>query len=279
MTNMTNQTIDIQEMKDVFSVIGLANDQGQYYQQRIRKHQQVFEFIKHLNKAVDKMSKKRALTLVDCACGRSYLSFIANYYFTYVKERQINFICVDYNEHVIKVSEAAAETLGFNNMTFICDDIFNVKLQEKPDIVYSLHACDTATDMTVAKGILEQAQHIMTVSCCQHSVRKHMKKHPLGSISRHGVYKERLADMVADSMRALILESRGYGVKVFDYVASTETPKNVMIRAMRTGNNDPKRQQICLDQYDQLRTMFQTEVALLSMMERSSSTSASVTVL
>lgn len=268
MTNMMNRTIDIQEMKDVFSVIGLANDQGQYYQQRLRKHQQVFEFIKHLNKAADKLSKKRPLTLVDCACGRSYLSFIANYYFTYVKERQIHFICIDYNEHVIQASEAAAETLGFDNMTFINDDIFKVRFQEKPDIVYSLHACDTATDMTVAKGILEQAQYIMTVSCCQHNMRNHMKKHPLGAISRHGVYKERLADMVADSMRALILESRGYGVKVFDYVASKETPKNVMVRAMRTGQNDAHKKQTCLNQYDQLKAMFQTEVALTAMLKQ-----------
>lgn len=259
---MNNIKIDENELKDLFSAIGLSNVNGEHYRERLKKHQQIYEFINHLNKAVGKLSQKRKLILLDCGCGKSYLSFIANYYLTRIEKRYVDFICIDYNPHVIKVSKEAAKTLAFDNMTFICDDIFNVAFSTKPDIVYSLHACDIATDMTIAKGILEEAKYIMTVSCCQHRVRHEMKRHPLGAITKHGIYKERLVDMVADSMRTLLLESRGYKVSVFEYVSTKDTPKNVMVRAVKTGTLSERKAQKAITDYTGLKEMFNVEPML-----------------
>ncbi len=147
-------------------------------------------------------------------------------------------------------------------MEFICDDIFNVKFQEKPDIVYSLHACDIATDMTIAKGIQEDAQYIMTVSCCQHTVRNQMRKHSLTSITKHGIYKERLTDMLADSMRSILLESNGYKVKIFEYVPTSETPKNVMVRAVKVGSISKKRKSSLIMEYNKLNNFFNVDIKL-----------------
>lgn len=191
---MKNINIETNELKEIFSSIGLANKSGGNYKERLKKHKQIYDYLLHINKAVGKLSRKRELILVDCACGKSYLSFVANYYFTYIEKRNVKFVCIDYNKHVIDASQKAAHELGFKNMEFICNDIFKVDFSVKPDIIYSLHACDTATDMTIAKGILEDAKYIMTVSCCQHTVRKKINKHPLTSVTKHGVYKERLAD-------------------------------------------------------------------------------------
>ncbi len=259
---MKNINLEASELENIFSSIGLSNKNGENYKERLKKHKQIYDYLLHLNKAVNRLSRKREIILVDCACGKSYLSFVANYYFTNIEKRKVKFVCIDYNEHVIVASKAAAEELEFNNMEFICDDIFNVDFHVNPDVVYSLHACDTATDMTIAKGILEDAKYIMTVSCCQHTVRNQIKKHPLTSITKHGVYKERLADMVADSMRTLLLESKGYIVKVFDYVASSETPKNVMVRAVKGGTLSNKKYEKSIEDYRKLQNIFNVKPKL-----------------
>ncbi len=147
-------------------------------------------------------------------------------------------------------------------MEFICDDIFNVDFKIKPDVIYSLHACDTATDMTIAKGILEDAKYIITVSCCQHTIRNRIKKHPLTSITRHSVYKERLVDMLTDSMRTLLLERKGYKVKIFEYVISRETPKNIMLRAVKVGTLSNKNYEKAIEDYRKLQNMFNVQPKL-----------------
>ncbi len=262
MRSKNNEWIDCNNLNRVLSEIGLKNPNGDDYKERRKKYEQVFSFIDHLEKALDKLSTKREILLVDCACGKSYLSFIANYYFTQVQNRKVRFCCIDYNEQVIETSKRAAEALGFKNMNFICSDIFMVEFKENPDIVYSLHACDTATDMTIAKGVLEKSKFILTVSCCQHSVRESMKHHGLGSITKHGIYKERLSDMVADSMRALVLESQGYKVSLFEYVPSSHTPKNIMVRATRIGTVSSEKAMQKNQEYDALERIFNTQPKL-----------------
>ncbi len=258
---MNLKNFNPEELESIFEVIGLSNQEGVPYKQRMSKYRQVFDFLIHIEKAINNLSTKRPLTIVDCACGRSYLSFITNDYLLRVLNKKVTFICIDYNSHVIEQSQNAAKSLGFDNMKFICNDIFHVKLDKRPDIVYSLHACNTATDMTVAKGIQEQAKYIMTVSCCQHFVRSNMKKHPLTSMTRYGVYKERIADMVADTMRSLILEQAGYQTHLFEYVPARETPKNIMIRAAK-GSYSEKRAQEAQNEYNELKEIFHVEPKL-----------------
>lgn len=255
-----------EELRSVFSAIGLCNKEGRQYFHRLGKHRQIFDFILHMEKAARQLSTKRILRFVDCACGRSYLSFVANYWLTRVLDKKIEFTCIDYNRHVIERSKEAAEALGFDNMRFICDDISRVKLVHTPDIIFSLHACNTATDMTIAKGIKERAKFIMTVSCCQYFIRSQMKKHPLTAITSHSAYKERVADMLADTMRSLILEETGYRVDLFEYVPARETPKNIMLRAVRTAYNEKKAAQ-ANDAYIKLKEAFNAEPRLINFLK------------
>ncbi len=270
MNNKINNTLNIKELESIFSTIGLANKNGDHYKVRMKKHKQLYDFIAHISKALDRLSTKRELVLVDCACGKSYLSFVANYYFTKIQNRNVKFFCIDYNSEVIDSSKKAAMELGFDNMEFICNDIFKVNFNMKPDVVYSLHACDTATDMTIAKGIMEDAKYIMTVSCCQHTVRDNMRKHPLGSVTKHGIYKERLSDMIADSMRTLILESKGYKVSLFEFVPSSETPKNVMVRATRIGAVNEAKYSASINEYNSLESLFNVTPKLNEFLNRDS---------
>ena len=148
-------------------------------------------------------------------------------------------IGVDNNPDLINKCNNTAKELGFEYMEFHHADIQAFKPDEDIDIVYSLHACDSATDQTIAKGVMVKAKYIFSVSCCQHTNRKKMVRQPLKSISRYQPYKERLVDMIGDSMRALLLEHVGYGVRIFEFVAAEQTPKNIMLRAV---NHSVKKQ-------------------------------------
>ncbi len=249
--------MDKNERDRFFAAIGLFNMQGSEYWQKRGKHRQIEAFAAHILKAVHRLSKKRTLTLVDCACGRSYLSFYANHCLRREGRVRTQFVCIDRNRHVICRSGKVAKSLGFENMRFLCTDIADVKLHG-PDIVYSLHACNTATDMTIAKGIQEHAQYILTVSCCQHFIREHMRGHPFTAMTKHNVYKERIADMVSDTMRSLILQAMGYKTELFDYVSTRETPKNVMLRAVK-GPFNQRRAQQAMREYEKLKELFDVE--------------------
>lgn len=252
------KTIDFEteELRSIYQIIGLSNVKGERYKQRERKDKQIIDYLSHISKVVSKLSTKRELVLVDCGCGRAYLSFVANYYFTEIEKRKVKFICIDHNKDVIAAAKDAAEKLGYKNMRFICSDISKAKLDGKADVVYCLHACDAATDMTIAKGIEANANHILSVACCQKQIKDDMRKHPLTSITKHGVYKERLADILADSLRGLILESNGYKVKIFEFISSSETPKNIMIRAEKISSISHMKRHMLKSEYAKIKDMF-----------------------
>lgn len=228
---MNNQDFDSENLKTLFREIGLYSPKGEFYAERARKHQQVFSYIIQLKAALSKLSTKRPIVFLDCGCGKSYLSFIFYEYCKTILNRPVKILGIDNNSDLIDKCNQTARELNFDNMHFYCSGIEPFKSTEAIDIVYSLHACNTATDQTIAKGIELNARYIFSVSCCQHLNRKKMAQHPMHSVSRHQPYKERLVDMLGDSMRALLLEHLGYGVKVFEFVAAEQTPKNIMLRA------------------------------------------------
>ena len=120
------------------------------------------------------------------------------------------------------------------------------------DIVCSLHACDIASDEAIARGIQLKAPFLLVVPCCQHEVINQLKDHPLKALTRHGVYKARLADLLTDAMRTLILEAAGYKVRVTEYVSPIHTPKNIMIQAEKIQS----RNKMAMEQYLELRNTF-----------------------
>lgn len=262
---MTQLHFNLDNLTTIFRELGLYNPKNNFYKGRDRKHQQILAYIPQLQTAFSKLSAKRQLVLLDCGCGKSYLSFIVYHYFHNLMGRDLKIIGVDRNSDVINKCQNSAANLGFENMYFYCADIEQFELNEELDIIYSLHACDTATDRTIFKGVNLGAKYIFSVSCCQHTNRDNMRQHPLTSISRHKAYKERLADMIGDSMRALLLENLGYGVDIFEFVTAEQTPKNIMLRAVK---NRVKKQDkdIAMARYKDLANMFNFEPALEKML-------------
>ncbi len=264
---MSNNLKNNNELIQFLEKINLMNHEFSFYKDRGKKFYQIQEYGKQVLALVKKMSGKRTLTFIDCGAGSCYLSFYLNYI---IRDYNINFICIDYNKKVIQRAKETAFSLGFANMEFICGDLTKYKPEGRPDLVYSLHACDTATDLTVFTGIRSSSRHILSVSCCQRHTYKQMRKHPLGSITKHKVYKERMVDMVSDTMRSLILEANGYNTDIFEFSSPKHTGKNVMVRAAQIPVSQSKRDN-AIDEYNKLRELFNLEPKLMEYIKSSQS--------
>ena len=228
------QIVTPEELQDLLRPIGLFHPGGAFYREREKKYHEVLAFLTHILVLEQSVKKNRPLILLDCGCGRSYLSFILNAILTHKLGREAYFIGVDSHAGLIGGCRNVQGELGFSNMEFHAGDILHVAPSRQPDIVYALHACDTATDEAIAVGVRLQARGVVVVPCCQRYVKRHMRgRHPLSAISRHSVFKEQIAVMLTESARVLALEAAGYKVKVITFVSSRYTPKNLMIRALR----------------------------------------------
>jgi len=133
-----------------------------------------------------------------------------------------------------------AENLGYRNMEFHAMDIKDYVPKRQINVVLSLHACDTATDMALALGIRVNSDVIIAVPCCHRELLNQYSYEPFKPIIKHGILKARMADILTDGMRAAMLEAKGYDVSVVEYISPLETPKNLMIRAIKTKDEDPK---------------------------------------
>jgi len=220
----------------LLKAIGIMSKDGKIKNDKIRKYNQIDHYVELLDKNFEAMKKQGTLYIVDVGCGKSYLSFVLNYYLTEVKRMKCHFIGIDISEQVIESSRQIQKELGYRNMEFHAMDVKDFKDDRKIDVVLSLHACDTATDMALAFGVYTEADFIVAVPCCHKEMLKTYSYEPFEGIMKHGILKARLADTLTDGLRGLMLEEHGYDVSIVEYISPLETPKNLMIRAYRTGS-------------------------------------------
>lgn len=245
----------LEDIENLNIKIGLATPTGEQYNARSHKPQQMLDYYETVKSVIKKLSTKRTLYLYDFCCGRSYLSFYLNHLLQKEGICNIEFICIDWNVDLIKRNQQTAVNLNMANMKFIHANVVDYEFLEKPDMVYSLHACDDATDQVIYKGITEHARFILSVSCCQHTNRKRLKSPPLSPVTRHKPYKERLVDMISDTLRSLLLEANGYKVSIFEFSSTTYTDKNIMLKCEKVGDGNEKRETLLLE-YEKLSALF-----------------------
>ncbi|QGU96109.1 methyltransferase [Clostridium bovifaecis] len=235
-----NYFIKVGKADNLLKEINIMTKDGKIKNDKIRKYNQIDHYVELLDGIFDKLETRGTLTILDCGCGKSYLSFVLNYYLTEVKKFKCHFIGIDYSESVIKSSRKMAENLGYRNMEFHAMDIKDYIPNRDINIVLSLHACDTATDMALALGIRVESDVIIAVPCCHRELLNQYSYEPFSPVLKHGILKARIADALTDGMRAAMLEAKGYDVSVLEYISPLETPKNLMIRAMKTKDENPK---------------------------------------
>lgn len=202
------------------------------------KYTQINEFLKHLIHVLDEAelnSLGRTVEILDCGCGASYLTLAVHHYLNEVLSIPAQIMGVDVNEEVIRKSIERSEHLGADRLQFVCNRIAAV--DAKPDIVLALHACDTATDDAIAQAVKSEARVLLSVPCCHHHLNDQLR--PEGSaqvlrpLLRHGILRQRTADLVTDAFRALALRIMGYRTDVVEFISPEHTARNLMIRAVR----------------------------------------------
>lgn len=244
--------------KDLLTEIGILAKNGKIKNDKIRKYNQIDYFVELMGGVLKEIGERDEYVILDAACGKSYLSFVLNFYLREILKKKCRFIGVDYSKTVIDASKRMAKNLGYNNMKFIQEDLTSWTPSVRPDIVVSLHACDTATDMALGLGIRSQSRAIVSVPCCHKDILKQYSYEPFEPIMKYGILKARLADTLTDGIRAAYLESVGYKVSMIEYISPLETPKNIMIRAVYTGKKSAKARQ----DYENLKKMLHVEPAI-----------------
>lgn len=233
--------------------IGILTAEGKLKNDMIRKYNQIDHYVELVAPMFEKDDSEE-IVLLDCACGKSYLSFVMNYYLHEVLRRRCRVIGVDINEHVIEESRAMAKRLGYHNMVFQCADLRTYQPPKNVTAVISLHACDIATDLALSTAIRARAKYIACVPCCHKELLDQYTLPGLEPLTKFGVFKARFNDVLTDSMRALKLEAEGYKVSVVEYISPLDTPKNLLIRAVRTGQDNLRARQ----EYNAMRRVLGT---------------------
>jgi len=206
----------------------------------IRKYNQIDHFVELVDGLIKEQGDKDSITVLDCACGKSYLSFVLNFYIKEKLKKNCYFIGLDISEQVISSSKKMAKDMGYRNMEFHQIDIQNYQPTRKIDIVVSLHGCDVATDMAIAAGVRYGAEGIIVIPCCHRELLSQYEYKPFSEIIKYGVLKARIADALTDGIRGLLLEAMGYEVSIVEYISPLDTPKNLMIRAVKKSGRNRK---------------------------------------
>ncbi len=225
--------------KDSFylKALGITNDEGRVRAKQLDKWKQINKFVETLGNLVEgsDLKDKREINLVDMGCGKGYLTFAAYDYFANSRGVQVKITGVDTKKELVGLCNDIARSGGYDGLEFVCGyiDLFDVP---DTDILIALHACNVATDAAIFKGIKAKAKLIVVAPCCHQELRPQIKPPELlRNILKHGILLEREAESITDGLRALLLESRGYTTKVFEFVATEHTPKNNMIVGQYTG--------------------------------------------
>jgi len=234
------------EASELLHSIGILDGQGKIRNDRIRKYHQIDRFVELIEPSLTELARSAdKLTVVDMACGKSDLSFVLNYYLRDKMGKACQFIGIDRAPGVVDASTKRAERLGYRNMRFQADDLATAVLPDPIHVAISLHACDIATDLALYRAASAGAKLIACVPCCQRELLASDYKMPglEHSVLAHGVLKARMADILTDAMRLLILRGSGYETRLIEYVSPLDTPKNLLLIANWTGRPDQKARQ------------------------------------
>ena len=215
--------------------LGVMTREGRVREAAYDKYRQINRFLEFIQDVLPKLPKDREITIVDFGCGKSYLTFAMYYFFRELKGYQVKIIGLDLKEDVICRCSRLAEEYGYDNLQFLQGDIAGYEGLEKADMVVTLHACDTATDFALAKAVQWDAKVILSVPCCQHELNGKIRNDLLAPVLKYGILKERMSALITDGIRANLLEAAGYSVQILEFIGMEHTPKNLLIRAVKTG--------------------------------------------
>ena len=258
--------IKINEAPELLRAIGIIDQNGRLRNDKIRKYNQIDRFVELAEPLLAELSAQSpSLAVYDLACGKSYLSFVLNYFLREKMQKACQVHGIDLSAGVVESSRQLAERLSYRNMSFTQGDLRDFHPEGTVDLCISLHACDVATDYALAAAIKARSRAIIVVPCCQRELLASEYQLPpaLNGLLGHGVLKARMADLLTDNLRLLLLKAAGYETSLIEYISPLDTPKNLMLRARYKGNRDER----AIGEYRELTRTLGSTITLGRIME------------
>jgi SAM-dependent methyltransferase len=222
---------------EIFIELGISDHNGKLKPSRSDKFIQVQEFLKILSHSLDeKRDKSQELKVIDLGCGHAYLTLAAHKYLIN-QGYKVKTLGIDERQESRERNIALVDKLKMSKeITFQATKIANLELT-KADIAIALHACDTASDDAISWAVKSGVEMILVAPCCHHDIQRQMKHSPApwNIATKHGIINQRVGDILTDSIRAAVLKILGYRTDIIEFVAGEHTPRNLMIRAFKTG--------------------------------------------
>lgn len=234
--------------------IGVMTPEGQVRRSMYHKFRQINRFLELVNDVIPALSGEGALRVVDFGCGKSYLTFAVHHLLTEIHRREVEIVGLDRQPDVIRTCSDLAQRLGCAGLSFEIGEIATYRPPAAVDLVVSLHACDTATDLAIAQGVHWGSSAILAVPCCQHELAPQIQSDELSPLLKFGILRERFAAMTTDALRAALLEIHGYSTQVLEFIDMEHTPKNLLIRAVKRRQEDPSKREVWRTEYSRLIT-------------------------
>lgn len=215
--------------------LGVQTPEGKVKKQKYDKFRQINRFVEFINDSLEHLPKNKQIRILDFGSGKSYLTFALYHYLKIEKGLDIRVTGLDLKKEVIEECNQIAQDLGYDNLEFLVGDINDYNDETSVDMVVTLHACDVATDMALARAVKWGAKVILSVPCCQHELNRQLHAPELEIMTQHGLIKERFAALATDSIRAELLSLVGYETQLLEFIDMEHTAKNILIRAYYTG--------------------------------------------
>ncbi|CAB4741781.1 unannotated protein [freshwater metagenome] len=251
--------------------VGISDASGNVKPSRSDKYLQVEEFLRllvpTLNSAIEakqiaKPTPDKPLVIADLGCGNAYLTFAVHQYLKSI-DMPVHVIGIDIRPESLKRNTEIAKKLHIENSIEFKAEAIDQTSITSCDVAIALHACDTATDDAIAWAVNGGAKMLLIAPCCQHDLQTQMSNvpQPWNLLTKHGLMKERLGDLMTDALRAQILKLVGYRTEVIEFIGGEHTPRNIMIRAILTGAKADAKE---IETYKQMLSDWQIDPALAS---------------
>ncbi len=236
----------------------ITDEQGNVFKNAQDKYRQINHYVEILSSLIKDSAIENLHKVVDMGSGKGYLTFALYDYLHSTLGLKTQVQGVEYRQDMVDLCNQFAHNAGFEGLSFTQGTILDYE-QKDISMLIALHACDTATDDAIYKGLQSSAELIVVAPCCHKQIRREIEKNKaqneLKFLTKYGIFLERQAEMVTDGIRALILEYFGYKTKVFEFISDAHTPKNVLVVGIKSGIN-PKRQEEILQEIAQTKAYF-----------------------
>lgn len=237
---------------------GIMTPEGKVIASKYDKFRQINRFLEFINDILPEITRGKAagepVRVADFGCGKSYLTFAVHYYLKNVKKLPCEIEGLDLKKEVIDYCNKIVSDLNLEGISFSTGDISDYSGKNSPDIVVTLHACDTATDFALKYAVSRDAKAILSVPCCQHEVNKQIQEamkesessenpgfSQFDAIVKWGIIREKFSSLLTDALRGQYLETQGYSVQMLEFIDIEHTPKNILIRAVKKNVKDDKK--------------------------------------